>query len=60
MAAIDVSGLSANDFTVELSQEEATAAISKRVPERRSLEKETERRMGNEIESLYNKMRRRG
>lgn len=52
-------GLYANGITVEMSQEEATAAISKRMPERRSLEKETERRMGNEIETLYNKMRRR-
>ena len=42
-----------------MAQEEATAAISKRMPaERRALEKEAERRMGNEIEALYNKMRR--
>lgn len=53
-------GLYANVFTVEMSREEANAAIAKRMPERRALEKETERRMGNEIEDLYNKMRRRG
>ena len=41
-----------------MSREEAAAAISKRMPERRALEKETERWMGNEMEALYNKMRR--
>ncbi|OJJ83145.1 NAD(P)/FAD-dependent oxidoreductase [Aspergillus glaucus CBS 516.65] len=45
---------------VEMAREEAQAAISKRVPERRMLEKDTERRMGNEIEALYNRLRRRG
>lgn len=43
-----------------MSREEAKAAIEKRMPERRTLEKETDRRMGNDIEALYNKMRRRG
>lgn len=43
---------------VEMAREEAQAAISKRMPERRMLE-ETERRMGNELEALYNRMRRR-
>lgn len=41
-----------------MAREEASAAISKRMPERRALEKETERQMGNEIETLYNKLRR--
>lgn len=45
---------------VEMSREEAKAAIEKRMPERRAFEKETDRRMGNDIEALYNKMRRRG
>lgn len=43
-----------------MSREEAKAAIEKRMPERRAFEKETDRRMGNDIEALYNEMRRRG
>lgn len=66
MAPVPVSGLGsgpmswlhADSFPVEMAREEAKNAISKRMPDRRALEKETERTMGNEVETLYNKMRR--
>lgn len=53
-----MSWLYADSFLVEMAREEANNAIAKRMPDRRALEKEADRRMGNEVETLYNKMRR--
>ena len=53
-----VSWLHADSFPVEMAREEAKNSISKRMLDRRALEKEADRQMGNEVEALYNKMRR--
>lgn len=44
---------------VEMAREESQAAISKRtLPSRRAMEKEAERRMGSDLEKLWERVRR--
>ena len=44
---------------MEIAREESQAAISKRtLPSRRAMEKEAERRMGSDLEQLWDRVRR--